>query len=443
LKITQYLFYVNHLIIIIVLFSYSPRRGPSRSPSDDDDDDRYGYDIDHHHSIDGYVQNEITSTSASSSEVDGSNLDINQLRQFLSNNNNNNNNDDNTSKNNVAVGNEIIKECFSILRVSNTTEAYEVLEKLTNQIKIFALQVHHAIQTLRQQRILREDILAHASYAWNCVMSCVRLTAFLYTFIEPQMEEVHRGRGVGRMTTDSSSGSGGGSSSGGGGGGFGGVSEGHLKGEQLLDSIRLLTNHFAPDIYPWAHPISLCHKRLDGYAILSNSLKETSSNIDFKILNIIPTKLNKRRHFSFLSSKGGEEEFDKEEEDEEISTQVIGEVNVPPDSNYYYLKLPSYLSEKMTSDYYSHRRTVKVLPYKPPPQESSSSSSSLNANEKIDDKNDNHHKMVESLSLSTPTTPPPTSNNLFEFQFTMTQKNTIIKFKFKSITISIYYRRKL
>ena len=107
--------------------------------------------------------------------------------------------------------------------------AVATLQQLAASTTDMARRVHSSIEQMRKQRLLREDILAHACKAWKCVMSARAACADFFRL-------------------------------------FGRESD----AQALSESRRRICNHFAPDIYPWAHPLSFCHGHPGGYAVLDS-----------------------------------------------------------------------------------------------------------------------------------------------------------------------------
>jgi hypothetical protein len=117
-------------------------------------------------------------------------------------------------------------ECMRLLFCTNVADALSEVDSMMRHVTILAGRIHTAINYLRETRLLREDILAHSADAWNAVMGCVRLCAAMAALLGCPSEAAH-----------------------------------------FLQSHRLIANHFAPDIYPWAHALSLCNKCLQGFAV--------------------------------------------------------------------------------------------------------------------------------------------------------------------------------
>ena len=108
--------------------------------------------------------------------------------------------------------------------------AVDTLNRLAASTTVMARRVHSSIQQMREQRLLREDVLAHACNAWKSVMSARSACAELFRL-------------------------------------FGRESD----AQALSKSGPRICNHFAPDIYPWAHPLSFCNGNVQGYAVLQGN----------------------------------------------------------------------------------------------------------------------------------------------------------------------------
>ena len=143
-----------------------------------------------------------------------------------------------------------------LLFCTDVTDALSEVDKLMQHVTILAGRILSAINYLRETRLLREDILAHSADAWNAVMGCVRLCAAMAALLGCPLEAAH-----------------------------------------LLQSHRLIANHFAPDIYPWAHALSLCNKSLQGFAVFGKGNREARK---FPLVAITDsTAWTGRSHISF------------------------------------------------------------------------------------------------------------------------------------------------
>ena len=110
---------------------------------------------------------------------------------------------------------------------ATAASAITTLKRLADSTTTMARRVHRSIQHLRAQRLLREDLLAHACNAWKSVMSARATCASFYRLFGLESEA-----------------------------------------DALIKCSRRLCNHFAPDIYPWAHALSSCHGVTQGYAAM-------------------------------------------------------------------------------------------------------------------------------------------------------------------------------
>lgn len=128
---------------------------------------------------------------------------------------------------------ELQTKCLSLLGCDSVEDALRTVDSVYAEAKAFAVRINAAIESLREIRLLREDILAHASNAWGAAMGCVKACAALYF-------------ALGRSDLSN----------------------------KLGGSHRMIANHFAPDIYPWAHAISLCNRYLTGYAVCGSTRTE-------------------------------------------------------------------------------------------------------------------------------------------------------------------------
>eukprot|EP00047_Mylnosiga_fluctuans_P006582 m.247823 g.247823 ORF g.247823 m.247823 type:complete len:885 (-) comp15532_c0_seq1:144-2798(-) len=122
-----------------------------------------------------------------------------------------------------------------LLRAATPAIAISHVEQLVGNANTLAGRIHNALQCLRAEHLLHEDLLAHAANAWNHVSACVRLCGHLCFLLGDA-----------------------------------------ARGQALLDSQRRLCNHFAPDIYPWAHVVSCCNRWISGFGMMANERQDTA-----------------------------------------------------------------------------------------------------------------------------------------------------------------------
>ena len=121
---------------------------------------------------------------------------------------------------------------LKMLQATDESDALERLHEIREEAVKLAFRVHKSLQMLRDLRLLREDILAHASNAWNVVSGCQAALAGFY-------------RIFGKNDVAS----------------------------ELLKSRRSVCNHFAPDIYAFAYPLAACGGYIRGYAAIPEHQK--------------------------------------------------------------------------------------------------------------------------------------------------------------------------
>lgn len=119
-------------------------------------------------------------------------------------------------------------EALRALGVDSRENGLVVVRSMLHTALAAGVEVSAAVEQLRAARLLREDLLAHAADAWNAINRCLRFVARLAALM------------------------------------------GCTKGaQQIWASQRLLCNHFAPDIYPWAHVFACCHRYISGYGVVA------------------------------------------------------------------------------------------------------------------------------------------------------------------------------
>jgi len=124
-------------------------------------------------------------------------------------------------------------EALRALGVDSLANGLVVVRGMLHTALAAGVEVSAAVEQLRAARLLREDLLAHAADAWNAINRCLRFVARLAALM--------------------------------------GCTEG---AQRIWASQRLLCNHFAPDIYPWAHVFACCHRHISGYGVVAVREKE-------------------------------------------------------------------------------------------------------------------------------------------------------------------------
>ena len=132
------------------------------------------------------------------------------------------------------------------LHAETFTQALTNVCELQQNTITMAAHVHAALEQLRMHRLLRENVLAKASIAWNSVMGCIRICAQMYVLFG--QEE---------------------------------------RGGELWSLQRRVINHFAPDIYPWAYVVSTCNKQVLGFCVIGDEKKEEVC-LTMKIVDLEP-----------------------------------------------------------------------------------------------------------------------------------------------------------